>query len=257
MASSTPNYQFRKVVNSDSVNPVTDLDDNWDKVDQDMNRFDVQIFTASGTWNKPTRCKRVVVEVVGGGGSGGGAGTTGAGQAACAGGGGGGGFTKKTFLASTLASAETVTVGAGGAAATAGSNNGNTGGTSDFANGKAYAVTSTGGGGGVGMAAAAGPFSANPGTGGTGSGGDFSCIGSQGGIGIIIPTANVIPANYGGASGYGMGGLVSSAVNLATTTGTAGKLYGGGSSGAYVGASQTQQPSLAGGAGIVIVTHYY
>lgn len=255
MATSTPNFGFRKPVDADTVNVTTDLDDNWDKVDQDMNRFDRQVFTASGTWNKPARCKRVVVRVVGGGGSGGGAGTTGGGQAACAGGGGGGGYAEKLYLASALAGSEPVTVGAGGAAAAAGSNPGNQGATSDFANGKAYVVQATGGGGGVGMAATGGPFSANPGTGGVGSGGDLNVIGSQGGIGIVIGGASVIPANYGGASIFG--GLVSSSVNLSLTTGTPGKLYGGGSSGAYVGASQAQQASTAGAAGIVIVDNYY
>ena len=50
MATSTPNYQLRKPETSDNVIVGTDLDDNFDKIDQDMNRYDRQVFTSSGTW---------------------------------------------------------------------------------------------------------------------------------------------------------------------------------------------------------------
>src|SRR5262245_32598691 len=48
----------------------------------------VQVFTANGTWTRPSGIRRVIVEVIGGGGAGGGAAATGASQAAVGGGGG-------------------------------------------------------------------------------------------------------------------------------------------------------------------------
>jgi hypothetical protein len=62
---------------------------------------DLQTFTASGTWNKPTNAKFVFVQVWGGGGGGGG-GIFGS----------GGGYAEHWFLASQLPAAVTVTVGA-------------------------------------------------------------------------------------------------------------------------------------------------
>ena len=32
----------------------------------------IQVFTATGTWTKPSGCKKIVVEIIGGGGHGGG-----------------------------------------------------------------------------------------------------------------------------------------------------------------------------------------
>ena len=89
----TTNYGLVKPTagTGELVSVQAHLDDNWDKIDQDMNRYDWQIFTANGTWNKPARCKRVEVIVVGGGGSGGGTAATSTSQVAGSGGGGGGG----------------------------------------------------------------------------------------------------------------------------------------------------------------------
>src|SRR5689334_2895864 len=100
----TPNYLLVKPTagTGEPVSVQAHLDDNWDKIDQDMNRFDRQVFSANGTWNKPARAKRVVCKVIGAGGSGGGTAATGAGAAACAGAGGGGGYSEKLFLASAL-----------------------------------------------------------------------------------------------------------------------------------------------------------
>src|SRR5436190_6103559 len=117
---STPNYQLFQPDDDDFVDVFTQIDDNFTKIDQDMNRYDIQIFTASGTWTKPARCKRVSLIVVGGGGSGGGAGATAAGQSASGGGGGGGGYSTKLFLGTDLSATEPVGIGAGGVAATAG-----------------------------------------------------------------------------------------------------------------------------------------
>lgn len=215
--------------------------------------FTVQVFTAAGTWIKPDGCTRVMTDVVGGGGSGGGCGATGAGQAACSGGGGAGGYARKLFLASALANSETVDVGAGGAAATAGNNTGNTGGISRFATGKAYVVTANGGVGGSGMAAAT--FSSvNGGSGGTATGGDINIPGDTGGVGTVEANGRAFFFAIGGRSQKS--GIVWPAA-AAASTGTAGKLYGGGSSGAVQGASGAAQASLAGAAGIVVVYNYF
>src|SRR5436190_679898 len=64
---STPNYQLFQPDDDDFVDVFTQIDDNFTKIDQDMNRYDIQIFTASGTWTKPARCKRVSLIVVAGG----------------------------------------------------------------------------------------------------------------------------------------------------------------------------------------------
>lgn len=249
---STPNYQLLQPDDDDFVDVVTQLNDNWTRIDQDMNRFDVQIFTGAGTWTKPARCKRVICEVIGGGGAGGGSGATAGGQAACGGGGGGGGYSRKLFLASSLASTEAIDVGAGGTGAASGNNPGGNGGISRFATGKAYVVQANGGVGGSGMAATA-QNSVNGGAGGVASGGDFNISGDDGGIGLVAGGIAYFFA-MGGRSHYS--GIVWPPAATAST-GKAGYLYGGGSSGSVEGASGGGRASLAGAAGLVIVTNYY
>ena len=109
-----------------------------------VDNVNVNVFTATGTWTKPTGLKYVIVEVIGGGGGGGGVeGDTG--DTANSGGGGGGGYSLKKILASSLGSTETVTVGAGGAGGT-GFSGGTAGGTSSFGS----HCSATGGGQGTG-----------------------------------------------------------------------------------------------------------
>ncbi|CAB4211315.1 hypothetical protein UFOVP1428_1, partial [uncultured Caudovirales phage] len=87
---------------------------------------DIQTFTASGTWTKPTAFtpKIVIVEMIGaGGGGGGGASLATAVVAKGGGGGGGGAWIRGVFAASDLGATVTVTLGTGGtsgAGATAG-----------------------------------------------------------------------------------------------------------------------------------------
>lgn len=251
----TANYGLVKPTagSGEPVSVQAHLDDNWDKIDQDMNRFDEQRFTASGTWNKPARCRFVEVQVIGAGGSGGGTTATGAGQSACGGGGGGGSYAKKLFAASALAASETVTIGAGGAAAGA-AGAGNIGGSSIFAVGKAYIVTAAGGNGGA-VGNVGGNTAAAPGAGGAATGGDINIDGSDGGPGVVIAGVYVA-GNFGGNSHLsGLATIQSFAVS--PTVGRVGHLYGGGSSGALAGASAASSGSTAGAAGIVIVRNYY
>lgn len=83
-------------------------DATWSVVSSAGRILQVDYFTASGTWTKPSGCTQAVVVVVGGGG--GGAGGTTSYQP-----GGGGGGTCIRFITSGLGSTETVTIGAGGA----------------------------------------------------------------------------------------------------------------------------------------------
>lgn len=251
----TSNYSLVKPTagTAEPVSVQSHIDDNWDKIDQDMNRFDRQIFSVTGTWNRPARAKRVIVRVVGAGGGGGGvAATTGA-QWAQSGGGGGGGYAEKLFLASVLASSETVDIGAAGLAGLVTPTDGGTGGTSNFATGKAYVVSATGGGGGIAGVAIAAPTNSLGGAGGIGSGGDFNIGGGMGGTGFVVggPAASFM--NWGGVSK--MSGQAPAP--SASGSGTAGAQYGGGASGALNGVSQAARVGSAGAAGFVVVDSYY
>lgn len=213
--------------------------------------FTIQVFSANGTWVKPDGCTRVMTDVIGGGGSGGGNPTTGAGQFACSGGGGGGGYARKLFLASALAASETIDVGGGGAAATAGSA-GNAGGVSRFASGKAYVVTANGGAAGA-LGVAGTATGASGGAGGTATGGDINIQGDQGGYGAVEASRPFFFAIGGGTRL----GPATWPPNNVLTNGAAGKIYGGGSSGAISGASEGTRGSTAGAAGAVIVYNFF
>lgn len=197
----------------------------------------VQVFTADGTWTRPTGIRRVLVEVIGGGGGGGGvaAATSKSGT-----GGGGAGTAIKILDVSAIASA-TITVGAGGAGATAGANAGVTGNTSSWADGT-NTISGIGGTGGSASLGVAG------GAGGTATGGDMNFTGQGGGW--SVDGLNVL-STAGGNSSRGFGGP-----GVVDANGQAAAVYGGGGSGGNNAGSSTTKSGGAGSNGIVIVYEY-
>lgn len=210
-------------------------------------------FTSTGTWTKPASLVWAIVELQGSGGGGGGAGAAAGGNGATGAGGGAGGWGKKLFLASALASTETVTIGSAGTGGGAGANNGVNGGVCSFATGKAYVLTASAGVGGTGGAASGSYVRAAGGAGGAFTGGDLNVTGDTGehafGAG-----GNPAPYSNGASSAWGAGGVVP------TTDGAGGNATGFGAGGAggivYAGAGGARAGGN-GSAGMCLVTHYF
>lgn len=219
---------------------------------------DVQIFSSSGTWTKPTTGLNTTVLLMGGGG-GGGSGRKGAAASSRAGGNGGSGAAwmgPVVFPTSILGSTETVTVGTGGTGGNAqttsntNGNNGNNGNPSSFGSW----VKATGGIGGAGGASAQGAGT----TGGTGlvSGGTGGKGGVDGGGNISTSGST---STHGGGGGGGGGGIDGGDNERAGSAGADGAtLYNGtisagtaGTSGGGAGGTGGSAPTSAnwGGAG--------
>lgn len=189
---------------------------------------DVQTFTSSGTWTKPSSGTITIVEAWGAGGGGGARAATSGG-----GGGGGGAYTRTILLTSTLGSTETVTIGAGGAGGAMNGNPGVVGGDTTFGS----HVTAYGGGGG--------------GTGGGGGGGGTTsagatAAGSNGGAGGGYYGGAAGVGGAGGAPGTGFDGGGASGE---TASASASSYYGGGGGGGGNFSGATGGSSVWGGGG--------
>ncbi len=200
-----------------------------------------QIFTASGTWTKPSTGTMALVRLWGAGASGGR--RSGNNHAS---GGGGGAFKEEWFLLSALGATETVTVGAGGAAK-ASDGNGDAGGNSTFGTW----LTAYGGG--------AGQASTTAQNGGFGAGATSGSSGIEAAAGTST-TANAATTNSGapgGGSGNndggaavkgGAGGGGSSGSGSNDGNGGASELGGDGGNGSAAGAATAgAQPGGGGG----------
>lgn len=161
----------------------------------------VQTFTSTATWTKPSGGYRMArIQVWGGGGGGGRSNAINA-----TGAGGGGAYNEMTVPLSYLAATVTATVGAGGAGAT-GTGNGGAGGNSSFALATAFmgrsSVDAFGGGGG------GGPLSSTGGAGGA-PGGQLSAGGQPTSGGVAqgaFGTPNAGASFWaGGAGGWNNG----------------------------------------------------
>lgn len=145
---------------------------------------DIQSFTSSGTWTKPTgyaTTARVLLQAWGGGGAGGKSAASDG-----AGGGGGGSYNERWLQLSDFGSTETVTIGAGGATTISNGDGANGGNTT-----VGSLITAYGGGGGRG--------GVNGGAGGGSGGGEFAA-GSVGTSAGTNTSGGLLGGGYGAAS---------------------------------------------------------
>jgi hypothetical protein len=199
---------------------------------------DLQTFTSSGTWTKPSGVTFVRVCVWGGGGGGGsGRFTTAAQDTAGGAGGGGGARASAIFPAACLPSTVTVTIGAGGAGGAARTSassgaNGSVGGTSTFGTGCGYIKAFGGGGGSLGACDAVNYYGGGGGgTGGAGGIGSSSTAATGG-----FPRSNyngvVVASSCLRANAIGGGGGAGGGINACIRTAAGNAEWGGAGGGA-------------------------
>jgi hypothetical protein len=236
------------------ANPSVDADiTNKGSVDtliatRTANLRNIQYFTASDTYTKPSWLKFAIVEVQGAGGGGAGCGTTdgqvGVGRGGCA-----GGYGKSKINAGDIGATETVTIGAGGNGATSG----------DATDGEASSfgehITANGGAGGNGVNNVTGERYVQSQSGAGASGGNILNI-RGGGVEAAwcSKTLNLAIASQGGDSVMGRGGraLIGDGVTAGGGSG-----YGSGGGGAGMRDGDTTNSSGGDGAGGNIIVYEY
>lgn len=157
--------------------------------------LDYQVFTASGTWTKPTGLGADALALIEAWGGGGGSLNGNTSRA----GGGGGAYVWRWMRLGDLGASEPVQVGAGGVANT---QPGGTGGTSSFGS----HLVAYGGGGGWGGTAGNSFGGGGGGWGGAGQGGSTSSVGANGAIWSVVFGGGAGGVGAGAPSGYGGGG---------------------------------------------------
>jgi hypothetical protein len=220
--------------------------ENFYRITQLTQEENVDVFTASGTWNKPSGLVAARITVVGGGGAGGGAGATIAGQYSAGEGGGAGGIAVSVIDAASLGASETVTVGAGGTGASGAA--GAAGGTSSFGT---HVIASGGGGGSLTAAGTSNAIGIGP-LGGTGSTGQILGAGAPGGQSMTLTGVSIARGGQGGSGPFGGGGRGSSGASGSAAVGRGSGGGGGGNS-----PSQVARTGGAGAGGLVFIEHIF
>lgn len=221
---------------------------------------DVQTFTSSGTWTKPSGA--VLVEVVCfGGGGGGGSGRRGAAATVrCAGGAGAGaGMSRAAIPAAALASTVAVTVGSGGtggAAVAVDDTNGNAGGAATQSSFGSHlrggvATGASGGSGGTATSGTAGTGS----IGNAGTGGNGGAASTSGGVGAAGATTGTAASGAGAGGGItsgdvaGAGGNGGSTLVASLSVAAGGVVGGAGPTGGATQGAGANLPGYGGGGG--------
>ena len=217
----------------------------------------VQRFTSSGSYTPSANLVAAVVECVGAGGGGGGTALGTAGAVAHGGGGGAGSYSRKYLSAAAIGASQTITIGAGGSAAAAGNNAGGNAGDTSFGT----LCIGKGGGGGPGYVGSG--AASNGGIGGVAGTGDVVVAGANGspsGQSNASGSMNISDPSLGwGAPSYFGGGAVSPAVPVSPATSAAGNpgvIVGTGASGGVSSNGAAAAAGAVGAPGLCIVTEY-